>query len=152
MGLTAVEIRHNGVGNQQSLGLDRALRDALATYCRLRWPQHAAKHAAREWDLTLDEAKGVVAGRTSIATLDRIFKHKRGGWSVVLPVLGAVVGETIHDHFRNQIREAANDQRVAEEHERLASQAYERLRGHDVLPLRPGGRTPSEDRKTRRSA
>lgn len=98
MTVTSMEIRHNERAGQHTLGLDRATRDALATYANLRWPTGAAKHAAKEWGLTLDEGRGVVSGRTSQATLDRILKHPNGGWSVALPVLGAVIGHGL-DHF-----------------------------------------------------
>ena len=87
-----VDIRINKRAGQLNLGLDKATRDALADYCRRRWPTNTAKMAAREWDLTVDEGRGVVAARASQATIDRIWKHPNGGWSVILPVLARVVG------------------------------------------------------------
>ncbi|WP_395443599.1 hypothetical protein [Caulobacter sp. UC70_42] len=98
----SVEIRQPVVGFQHNRTVDKATRDALAEFVRTKWPIGAAKCAAREWDLSLDEAKGVLAGRTSIATLDRIWKHKNGGWSVLLPVMGAVIGETADQFIEKQ--------------------------------------------------
>lgn len=81
---------------QRSLPLDKGTRDALADYCRYRWPAHTAKMAARAWNLSVDEARGVVAGRTSLTTYDKI--KKAGGWPVILWVEAAVVGHGI-DQF-----------------------------------------------------
>lgn len=152
MTVTAVDIRHENERNLPSLGLDRATRDALATYARLRWPSGTAKAVAREFDLSMDEARGLVAGRASQTTVDKIWKHPNGGWDVILPVLGAVVGHGVHQHFRKQAREAARAEREAQEHERLATAAYERL--PKILAWRPGEdwASPEEDGGVRRSA
>lgn len=88
-------ILHNDGALLPTLGLDRATKDALATYARQRWPQGTAKAVAREWDLTTDEAKNIIAGRASVAALDRIWKHPRGGWAILIPVMGAVIGEPV---------------------------------------------------------
>lgn len=92
---TVMHISHTKWGGQHVLPLDRATKDALADYCRTRWPHHTAKLAAREWDLTVDEARGVIAARASQATIDRIWKHPRGGWPVIIPVLARVVGHGV---------------------------------------------------------
>lgn len=102
MRLTMTEILHNDGADRPQLGLDRATRDGLAAYARLRWPAGTAKAAARAWDLTLDEAKGLVAGRASQSTIDKIWKHPAGGWAVILPVLGAVVGHGFEDFLRTE--------------------------------------------------
>lgn len=127
MTVSYVEILHDERAEQRSLGLDKATRDALAAYCRLHWPQHTAKSAARAWGLSLDEGRGVVAGRASQSTIDKIWKHPDGGWAVALPVLGAVVGKPVHEFFRQQIRSAAQEAERAVEHEQLAKAAYRRL-------------------------
>lgn len=137
-----MEIRHNERAGLHNFGLDRATRDALATYVKLRWPTGTAKMAAREWDISLDEARGIVACRSSLATLDRIFKHKRGGWPVILPVFGAVVGQTIHEHLHEEIRNAAREQRELEQHAEAASLAHRRL----ALRGRPAGLAVGPDR------
>lgn len=139
MGISAMEIRHNEGRGSHSLGLDRATRDALATYVRLRWAQHTAKHVAAEWDLTLDEAKGLVAGRTSLATLDRIFKHKRGGWAVILPVMGAVVGQTIEQFTASQIEEIRHERAELEALDQGLRDRYARLRSVRLGPDRSFG-------------
>lgn len=127
MAMTWMDISHNERAGQRSLGLDRASRDALATYCRAEWPGNTSKHVAREWGLSLDEARGAVAGRASQATIDKIFKHPNGGWRVVLPVLGSVIGHGVDAFFRAQFQLAAQEAARAEEHEQLARAAYRRL-------------------------
>lgn len=105
MTVTSVAILQNERAGQHSLGLDRATRDALAEYARLRWPTNAAKMAAREWDLTLDEARGLVAGRASAATIDRVWKARNGGWRIIIPVLGAVVGRQLDTFLDAELAE-----------------------------------------------
>lgn len=107
----ALEISHLKVGSYHNNDLDKATRDALALYVRGRWPFHTAKMASREWDLSLDEARGLVAARTSLSTMDRIWKHKNGGWSVLLPVMGAVIGESLDQHIQKQREDHAQQDR-----------------------------------------
>ena len=107
-----VEIRCNERFSQRNLGLDKGTRDSLADYCRHRFPHHTAKLAARAWGLSVDEARGVVAGRTSLTTYDKI--KKAGGWPVILWVEAAVVGHGV-DQFlaRTGASHAENDERFA---------------------------------------
>lgn len=94
MTATAAMILSNKGEKFPKLPLDRATTDALAEFVRLQWPTHTRKNVEREYSLTTQEAKTVVEGNPSKATLDRIWKHKNGGWRVLLPVMGAVVGQT----------------------------------------------------------
>lgn len=86
--------------SQPKLSLDKNTRDALADYCRERWPSGTAKQAARAFDLSTDEARGVVKGRTSLTTYDKI--KKTGGWSVVLSVESQVIGQGIDQFLLEQ--------------------------------------------------
>lgn len=104
-----VDFSHSKRARQHSLSLDKATRDALADLCRFRWPTGTAKLAAAEWGLSLDEARGVVAGRASQTTIDKIFKHKNGGWSVILPVMGEVAGQSF-DQYLIEKRRAHEEQ------------------------------------------
>lgn len=96
----AVEISHTKWANQHNCALDKSTRDALADYARRRWPHHTAKLAAREWDLTVDEARGLVAGRATFNIYDKV--KKAGGWPVILAVEAAVVGHGV-DQFLARI-------------------------------------------------
>lgn len=111
MRVTALEIRHNERDGQHTFGLDMGMRDALATYARLRWPTGTAKMVAREWGLTLDEARGVIAARASQATIDKIWKHRNGGWPVALEVVGAVTGQSVADFLQAQRKDDAEQAR-----------------------------------------
>jgi hypothetical protein len=98
-----VEIRHNYGARQRSLALDKGSRDAMADYWRMRWPSNTAKHGAREFGLTLDQARSVVACRASLTTLDQI--EKAGGWAVIFAVKALVVGQGA-DQFIIEMRKA----------------------------------------------
>lgn len=101
-----VDFSRNKWAEQRSFRLDRGSADALADLCRHRWPSNTAKYAAREWGLSLDEARGVVAGRASKTTIDKIYK--RGGPPVFLAVLEEVWGQSIARYFI-EMRKAHED-------------------------------------------
>lgn len=90
-----------------SLGLARHSRDALARYVALRWPTGRRKAVAAEFGLTPDEARSVCEATASAATLDKIWKSPNGGWSVLLPVMGAVVGQTFEDFHHQELKNHA---------------------------------------------
>lgn len=116
MTVTHMEILGREGARRPSLGLTRHTRDALAEYCRLRWPTGRRKAVAREWSLTPDEARAVCEATPGAQTVDKIWKHPNGGWSVLVPVLGAVIGHSF-EHWLNQERG-----RLARERTRLEAQ------------------------------
>lgn len=128
-----LEYWHPKWGKQRKLALDKASREALADLCRQRWPAGAAKLAAREWNLTVDEARGVVAGRCSFTTYDKIIKGP-GGFLVGLHVLETVTGQCVAQFFQTQLQQAAKAAQHAQEHERLAQAAYRALETRSVAP------------------
>ncbi|MCA3754185.1 MAG: hypothetical protein ACK5YD_00335 [Phenylobacterium sp.] len=79
-----------------------ATRVALAQYCEARWPVGRRKAVEREWRLSPDEARGVIEATASAATIDKVFRA--GGWSVALPILSEVIGESL-DVFLQRERE-----------------------------------------------
>jgi hypothetical protein len=133
MTVTYVEISGSDGEKFPLLQLDRT-RDGLATYCETRWPLGRRKAVAKEWGLSTDEARSVCEGSASQATLDKVWRHPRGGWTVLLPVMGAVIGQPIHEFFRQQMRQAAKDAERAQHHEQLAQAAYRRLAGDPSDP------------------
>lgn len=118
MRVSAVTIRHTDGEKCPILGLDRQTSDALATYAKQRWPVHTRKSAQREWDLTPDEAKALVEAKASKATIDRIWKHPNGRWAVALPVLAAVIGHEVFDHFASERTRSRHERRRMEEKDR----------------------------------
>jgi hypothetical protein len=121
-----MEIRRTEMLSSPLFGDELVLRDALSSYTRLRWPTNTAKSAAKEWDLSLDEARGVVAGRTSQQTIDKIFKA--GGWGVVLPVLGAVIGHGVDDFIASERKRLRNERRDFEARDRRLAEMGRDLR------------------------
>lgn len=94
------------------LGLDRSMADALAVYVQQSFPPLGRRKAvAMEWGLGTEEARTVIEGRPSKATLDRIFKHPNGGWRVILPVMGAVVGQTADAFIIREKEKLANERK-----------------------------------------
>jgi len=107
------------------LPFSRDLREALAIYARRTWPLHTSVHAAKAWGVPKSTAANLLKGHASDATVTKIIRA--GGWALALPVIGAVIGEPVHDFFREQMRQAAKDAERAQHHEQLAQAAYRRL-------------------------
>ncbi len=124
------------------LGLDRTVADALAVYVEQTIPaQGRRKAVAVLWGLGIDEARTVIEARPSRTTLDRIFKHPNGGWRVILPVMGAVVGQSADAFILQEREKLADERRSYEAREAHLDQMARDLR--TVVPLL--SRTP--DRK-----
>lgn len=135
-----MEIRHNEVASCPLFGGEMVLRDALATYAKLRWPTGTAKFAAREWGLSLDEAKGAVNRRASLTTLDKVLRHPNGGWAIALPILGAVIGHGADVFLHNERKR----------HAELARRNRALVRDLRSLPdLRPDGGLELDARRPR---
>ncbi len=139
MSLTASEIM-NPTG--QLLPFSRDLREALAVYARRTWPLNTSVHAAKAWGVPKTTAANLLKGHASDATVTKIIRA--GGWALALPVIRAVIGEPVHDFFRDQMRQAAKDAQRAQHHQQLAEAAYRRMEDHAA--------DPREDRGQGRSA
>lgn len=113
-----LDIRTQNGFSRPEFSVDKSVRDALADFFRRQYPANGTKLMARDFGLSLDEAKGVLAGRASLNTLNQILKSKNGGWPVLLPVMGAVIGETA-DQFIEKQRE--RHETLAERHRALGS-------------------------------
>lgn len=137
------------------LPLDSRIRDALATYARLAAEDEGLAPQAwcrKTWGLKDYAAKALLKGDASDAMWERICKsnHPRhGSWHVILPVMGAVVGQSISDFFREQARKAADENKQFEHHATLADAAWSR---RSVGAGGPGMDRPQADRTTRRRA
>lgn len=107
--------------------LDQRRRDALAEYA-----ETAAADAGQPlqtwvrvtWGLKEYEAKDLIRGNASETVWERILK-RRGphcGWSVAIPIMGAVIGHDIADHFANEKAQVAHERAAyAAEEARLAT-------------------------------
>lgn len=138
--------------------LDRRRRDALATYAEM-----AAVDAGKPvqtwvretWGLKDYEAKHLIRGDASETVWERLLKQRgpHHGWRLALPILGAVIGQDIAEHFAAEQREVAHERaRYAAEEARIASleaharerMAFARL-GARKAPV-PDGRAPGGSR------
>jgi len=108
-------------------------KDGLAAYARRRWQTHTVKSIEREWDLSTDEAKNLLQGRTSLRTIEKILSHKNGGWSLALPILGGVIGHGLTDFI------ASERSRLDHEAEQRRLQAAELGRAAALLHAVDGG-------------
>lgn len=125
------------------LPLDQRRRDALMTYA-----QQAADAAGmprqawcrKVWKLKDYEAKDLLKGNASETVWERIMKMRgpHCGWAVALPVTAAVIGQDLHEFFRDQMRQAAREAEHALEHERIAEAAYRRLASDASATRTPG--------------
>lgn len=106
-----VEVLPNVRATGPRFPVDKTIRDALAEHFRREYPANATKLLARDFGLSIDEARGVLEGRSSLKTLDQIFKHPKGGWPLLLPVMSAVIGESIDQHISKQRSEHAEQDR-----------------------------------------
>lgn len=107
MSVGALEILERNGADAAILGLDRATREALVIYCARRWHAGRRKAVEREWGLSPDEARGIIEGTASWTTVDKVWK--KGGWAVVLPILGAVIGHGVGEYFAEEARRARED-------------------------------------------
>ena len=92
--------------------------EALARYATRRWPEKSVQNVMAEWGLTEGEAKGVVYGSASRSTIDKIKRHPRGGWSVMVDVDAMVIGESIQQHMEKRLAEIRRARAAAEAEER----------------------------------
>lgn len=141
MQVTSMTIYANDGSGLPRLGLDRTLADSLAVYCEQAFPaQGRRKSVANTFDLTMDEARTVLEARASRTVVDRILKHRNGGWRIALPVLGAVIGQTA-DAFIIQERERlADERRQYEEREQRLDQMARDLRSFAPVLVRSADR------------
>lgn len=96
------------------------MRAALDDLARRKFPTHTQKRVEAEWDLSSEQAKGLLAGRASLNTIEQVLGHKRGGWTVGLVLVASVAGKRLSDFF-------------ASERSRLDHEAEQRRRRADEL-------------------
>lgn len=95
------------------------LREAFADVMRRRYRNEVNVQGlvVRDFGLSVDAAKGLLQGKTSIRTMEDVLQHKNGGWKVGLAVLSRVINHKIADYF------ASEKQRLNHEAEQRRRQA-----------------------------
>lgn len=119
------------------LALDQRRRDALADFAR-----HAAEDAGvapqawvrKTWGFSDYEAKHLLNGNASEPMWERIVKHPNGGWAVVIPVMGAVVGQSLEAYIERQAEAARREQLQWEARQRHIATLSAGLRGGRSRP------------------
>ena len=136
---TAMTFRKDFPAKRQN---DFGLENALAGYCRRRWPDKAIAYAAHEWDLTESEASKVIYGHASKNTLNKLLHHRRGGFALFLQLLEDATATRLENFIHQQAEKARNEQvRAAAEERTWAALAARRaeLRGVAGEPDQPAG-------------
>jgi hypothetical protein len=109
MGMTMGFSKNIRAKREFSFGLE----NALAGYCRRRWPDKPIQHIAREWDLTESEASNVLYAQGSKRVFNKIIHHRRGGpfffCERVAEVANTSIAEII-EHQAGAIEHAARQQ------------------------------------------
>jgi len=118
------------------LGLDRTVADAMAVWCEQTFPPQGRRKAiANHFDISLDAARTLIEARPSRTLLDQIFKHPNGGWRVILPVMGAVVGQTADAFIIQEKQRLAHERQSFEERENRLVEMARDLRAVGRLSL-----------------
>jgi len=100
---------------------DFGIENALAGYCRRRWPDKPIQHIQQAWGLSESEASNALYGHASKRTLNKILHHKRGGPFLFCELVADVCGVTVEDIIKSEAERIA---REAEEQRKTASRIY----------------------------
>jgi hypothetical protein len=120
----------------QSLPFARDLREALGLYARRTWPLNTSGHAAKAWGIDKATAANLLKGHASDTTITRILRAN--GWSMAIPVLGAVIGQSLEDHVTNEIRKVADEREAFAAQEAQLVRLETHLRGGSAAVRRVG--------------
>ncbi|MCR5876955.1 hypothetical protein [Phenylobacterium sp. J367] len=128
------------------LPLNRRRRDALMVFAsRSAAKADKAPQAwVREtWDLETYEAKDLLKGNASEAVWEKIIRHRNGGWRVVLPIMGSVIGHSLEDFIEAERRELEHEAQARERRARELADAEAFLRRRPVAAVGAGSRPPN---------
>ena len=105
------------------------LENALAGYCRRRWPHKTIPCVQHEYDLSESEAAKAVYANASRNTLRKLLHHRSGGFPLFVALLADATGTTLENYIQQQADEAANERRVWEAEEKRLESMRARLSG-----------------------
>lgn len=132
----AVQISEHRGRNRENRPNDFGMENSLAGIVRRRWPSATIENVAAEWSLTEGQAKGVVYGTASRSTLNKILKHRRGGFGLWLEIIAEVTGERLDGYLTREAERARHERTNWEAEERRLAQLEARWRAR-VAPV-PG--------------
>jgi hypothetical protein len=126
-----VKVNQTSVPKSTRFGLE----NALARHVRRRWPKNTICLVQSEWDLEAGEARGVVYGTASRTTLNKIIRHRRGGWRLGLLMLEGVTGQSLGDFIISERERLRHEREQYEERDRHLVAMAADLRLGDRLGL-----------------
>lgn len=100
---------HCELRNEFSRSSDFGVEQALAAHVRNRWPTNTLAHIEREWGLTTGEARGCLYAQASRATLNKIIRHRQGGWRLGIELIARVTGVTFDDFIEQERKRLRNE-------------------------------------------
>lgn len=95
-------------GDGEKFPNSRSTREALAKWAKSEFASR--KELARALDMTLDQARSVMDGEASAATVDHIWRHPRGGPRVAFLVIRAITGSAFDQFIEHELKEIADAQ------------------------------------------
>ncbi len=90
--------------NRSEIAEEFGIENALAQIVRRRWRAGTVCMVMAEYDLTEGQARGVVDATASRTTINKLLKHRRGGWRLFVPALALVIGHTLEQHVEERLR------------------------------------------------
>jgi hypothetical protein len=107
---------------------DFGIEQALARHVRNRWPSNTLDHIGREWGLSTGEARGVLYAQASRRTLNKIIRHRRGGWKLWIELIGAVTGVSFDQFLETERTRLRHERERAAEEDRRLGEVVRHLR------------------------
>lgn len=134
------------------LPLTRRRRDALAEYAVIaarKADKPALTWTRATWDLENHEAKDLLKGNASEAVWERIIRHPNGGWRLVLPIMGSVIGHSLEDFIEAERRELEHEAQARQRRARELAENEAFLRGRPVVAVGAGSHPPDRGLRPR---
>jgi hypothetical protein len=119
------ELRETNCTGREKRPHDYGMANAIARKVRRDWPAGTIDATAAEYRLTNGEARGVVYGTASRATIDKVLK--RGGWALAVELVADVLGQPLEHFIEEQAKRARHERTKWEAEERAAKARLARL-------------------------
>lgn len=112
------EIPETNCRSREKRPADYGMANALARKVRREKPVATVDWVAAEYRLTNGEARGVVYGTASRATIDKVLKH--GGWALAVELFADLLGQPLEHFIQEQAERARHERKHWEAVERAA--------------------------------
>lgn len=102
----------------------RGLGELLALYVKRKWPRDTVKHVSRAFDTDPRTAANVTKGKGGNVILTKAVRAE--GWPLLIALGEQLVGYTYQEHLARMVEEAANVQRLHEQHRAAVAELEKR--------------------------